>query len=96
MTPEDVPPGSAVAARIDGHDLLVCNVDGELFAVDDLCTHDRLPIGDCRIRGGSVQCPRHGARFDVRTGAVLEGPALVDIAVWAVDVVDGEIRVAGR
>ena len=90
---DELPPGRACSLEVAGRAVLVGNVGGELCAIADLCSHDRLPIGPGRIRGGAVQCPRHGARFDIRTGEVVEGPALLDVERFPVRVVDGEIVV---
>jgi 3-phenylpropionate/trans-cinnamate dioxygenase ferredoxin subunit len=78
---------------VDGRALLVCNVGGELYAVADVCTHDRGPLGEGRLRGTTIECPRHGARFDVRDGAVKAPPAVKPIATYATRVRDGAVEV---
>jgi len=59
------------------------------YAVQDLCTHDDGPLGEGTLVDGQIQCPRHGARFDVKTGAVGRMPAIVPIRVYPVKV-EGE------
>jgi len=89
----DVRPGRARAVAAAGEHLLLCNVDGTLYAVADLCTHDRGPLGEGRLRGPTIECPRHGARFDVRNGSVVSPPAVRDLATYPLRVVDGHVEV---
>ena len=90
----DVRPGRARAVAAAGEHLLLCNVDGNLYAIADLCTHDRGPLGDGHLRGATIECPRHGARFDVRDGSVVSPPAVRDLATYPLRVVDGHVEVA--
>jgi 3-phenylpropionate/trans-cinnamate dioxygenase ferredoxin subunit len=90
---EEIPPGAARTFDVDGRPIAVANVNGSLYAIDDLCTHDDGPLGDGRVTGYSIECPRHGARFDVRTGAVLRMPAVAPIRTWRVRVEGAEILV---
>ena len=93
---EDVAPGRTRRCTVDGQDVLVCNVGGEYFAVADVCTHDRGPLGEGRLRGTVIECPRHGARFDVRDGAVLAPPAVRPLPTYPVLVRDGVVDVEVR
>lgn len=86
-------PGSRRTVDVDGALVLVVNVAGELFAVEDVCTHDGAPLGDGSVDGTAVVCPRHGARFCLRTGAVLAPPAYAPIATFPLRVSDGVIEV---
>jgi 3-phenylpropionate/trans-cinnamate dioxygenase ferredoxin subunit len=71
----DIPdPGKRVFQLGDAF-VLVCHVAGGFYAIDDCCTHDDGPLGDGTLDGLTIVCPRHGARFDVRTGRVLAMPA---------------------
>jgi 3-phenylpropionate/trans-cinnamate dioxygenase ferredoxin subunit len=90
----EVPPGYALSFWVEEKRVLLCNVEGELFAVEDRCTHDDWPLGDSRMRGSVVECPRHGARFDVRDGAVRARPARRDLTRYPLRVVDGTIEVS--
>ena len=71
--------------------IAVFNFDGEFYAIEDVCTHDGGQLTGGRVLGDVIECPRHGARFDVRSGAVLAPPAVVPIASFPVEVRDGEI-----
>lgn len=93
-TLDEVAAGRPLRCTVDGQSVLVCNVGGDLYAVADVCTHDRGPLGEGRLRGAAIECPRHGARFDVRDGAVKAPPAVKPIATYPVRVRDGVIEVA--
>jgi 3-phenylpropionate/trans-cinnamate dioxygenase ferredoxin component len=72
----DIPdPGKAVF-EIDECFVVVFHLDGEFHALDDRCTHDGGPLGEGIIEGFQIICPRHGARFDIRTGAAMTMPAV--------------------
>lgn len=83
----------AKSVEVGTRGVLLCNVDGGLYAIDDVCTHDggRLECG--RIRDGTVGCPRHGARFDVRDGSVQAPPAVRPVASYSVRIVGDRIEV---
>jgi len=66
--------------------IAVFNIDGALYAVEDVCTHDGGDLATGELQGYEIECPRHGARFDVRTGAVLCPPAYEPIAKFPVKV----------
>lgn len=69
----------------------VACVNGELFAYQDSCSHDGGHMGACRLEGWEVECPRHGARFDVRTGAVTRMPAVGALETYPVSIENGEV-----
>ena len=84
-----MPPGTTKRVVVDGVDVLLCNVDGTFYAVEDVCTHDGGPLDQGELEGCRIECPRHGATFDVTTGAVLTLPAIVPLPTYAVRV-DGD------
>lgn len=90
---EDFPAGQVRVVDADGERVAVANVDGQLYAFEDRCSHDDAPLGEGELEGCQVECPRHGARFDVRTGAALCMPAVVPIATYPVQVTDGAVAV---
>jgi 3-phenylpropionate/trans-cinnamate dioxygenase ferredoxin subunit len=71
----------------------VFNVGGELYAIEDVCTHDGGQLTGGTVEGDQVVCPRHGARFCVRDGAALTPPAYSPTATFPLRVVDGVIEV---
>jgi 3-phenylpropionate/trans-cinnamate dioxygenase ferredoxin subunit len=68
----------------------VYRIDGQLYAIEDRCSHDDGPLCEGEREGFCVICPRHGAKFDLRTGAVLSLPATEDVESFPVVVRDGE------
>jgi 3-phenylpropionate/trans-cinnamate dioxygenase ferredoxin subunit len=74
----------------------VFNIDGDLYAVEDRCSHDDGPLveGDWEPEEAVVICPRHGSRFDIRTGRPLTLPAFEPVATYQVRVEDGLVKVS--
>ncbi|MGB0386835.1 MAG: non-heme iron oxygenase ferredoxin subunit [Ardenticatenaceae bacterium] len=94
-----VPPGTTIVVDVeddyDEYEILIAHVEGDdFYAIDDLCTHDNGPLGDCDLDGARIECPRHGAKFDVRNGAALTMPAIVAVQTYPVRVVGDEIQIA--
>jgi 3-phenylpropionate/trans-cinnamate dioxygenase ferredoxin subunit len=71
--------------------IAVFNVDGELYAIEDVCTHDGGELAGGELHGYEIECPRHGARFDLRTGAARCPPAYEPTAVLPVKIDDGVV-----
>lgn len=82
-----------VVVDVDGSDVAVFNLGGQFYAIEDVCTHDGAEIASGELEGDEIVCPRHGARFCIRTGAVKSPPAYEDIACFPVRVEDGMIQV---
>lgn len=64
-----------VCVEIDNRYLVIVELDGQIYCLDDVCTHDGGPLGEGEIEGNCLVCPRHGAKFDIRTGAAVCMPA---------------------
>ncbi len=90
----EIPPGTTKRVEVDGVGVLLCNVDGELYAVEDLCTHDGGPLDEGELEGVRIMCPRHGALFDVTTGAALTLPAVTPLPTYEVRIVGDEVDVS--
>jgi 3-phenylpropionate/trans-cinnamate dioxygenase ferredoxin component len=71
----DIPPERVAVFRIGDHDVAVCNVNGQFYAIDDLCTHDGGSLDQGELEGEEIECPRHGARFNVTNGDAVQLPA---------------------
>jgi 3-phenylpropionate/trans-cinnamate dioxygenase ferredoxin component len=81
---EDIPPGQCRAFDVDDRMIAVFNLDGEFHATDNICTHEYAELCDGMIIDGQIQCPMHGARFDIRTGAVTAPPAYEPLNTYPV------------
>ena len=90
----DVAPGTAKVVHLEGRPIAICNVDGVFYAIDDICTHDGGSLDQGVLEGDVIECPRHGARFDVKTGRPLCLPAITPIRTYPVRVEGDEIQVA--
>ena len=92
---DEIGPGEYRVVDIDDVAVAVFNLDGEYFAIEDVCTHDFGTLTGGCIEDGQIMCPRHGARFDIRTGAALTPPAYEPVATFQVRVDDGVVQVCG-
>ena len=90
---EELSNGERLFVEIGDIPLVIFNIAGEIYAIGDLCTHDDGPLGDGEVEMYDVICPRHGARFDVRSGKATTLPAIVDIPAYPTRIVDGQIEV---
>jgi 3-phenylpropionate/trans-cinnamate dioxygenase ferredoxin subunit len=93
-TRAELPPGERKLVDSDGRPIAVFNVEGVYYAIDDVCTHDGGPLAEGELLGAEIQCPRHGARFDIRTGRALCLPAFEPVATHAVEVRGDDVCVA--
>ena len=89
----ELPNGDRLFVDVADRPIVIFNIAGQVFAIGDVCTHDDGPLGDGALEGFNIVCPRHGAEFDVRTGKVMQMPAVVDIPAYPVRVMDGMIQV---
>ncbi len=89
----DLQNGKRLFVEIGEEYIVVFNIGGDFYAIADLCSHDNGPLGDGEIEDHRIACPRHGAKFDLRTGEALTFPAVEAIPAYPVRVVDGMIQV---
>ncbi len=89
----EIPPGASKVYEMGDRAIAVCNVGGQFYAVDDVCTHDEASLEQGQVEGYEIECPRHGARFDVRTGAVTALPAVVPIETFGVRVQGEDVEI---
>lgn len=90
----EVPVGQLKPVMVSGTRLLICHTETGFYAVDDTCTHDDGPLADGFLDGNAIECPRHGARFDVTTGKVLCLPAAVGVRSYPVQVEGTDVKVS--
>ena len=84
----DVPLGAMIVVAIDRERIMIANVDGQFYALRDMCGHRNAPLSRGRLEGCIVECPLHFAQFDVRSGKLIDGPISADVPVY-------EVRVEG-
>ena len=93
---DNLKPGECKVVDIDEVMVAVYNIDGNYYAIEDTCTHDGGELATGPIEGDEVICPRHGARFCIKTGEALTAPAYEDVDRYAVRVQDNVIQVASE
>ena len=88
----ELPNGERLFLEVEGREIVIFNIAGQLFAIGDVCSHDDGPVGEGDIEGYNITCPRHGAEFDVRTGKAVQMPAVVDIPAYPVKIINEMIQ----
>lgn len=90
---DDLPAGERRVVDVDGVMIAVFNLEGNYYAIEDVCTHDGGELASGELEGDEIVCPRHGARFCIRTGEVKAPPAVQAVDVFPVQVVNGVVQV---
>ncbi len=90
---EALPAGARTIVASEIGPIAVFNLDGELYAIADVCTHDGGELASGTCEGDQIICPRHGARFCIRDGRALTPPAYEDIETFAVRIEDGNVQI---
>ncbi|HSM58416.1 MAG TPA: non-heme iron oxygenase ferredoxin subunit [Candidatus Sulfomarinibacteraceae bacterium] len=90
---DEIPEGERRWVEFEEETLVVFNVGGKFYAIADVCTHDGGPLEDGELDGYEVECPRHGARFDVRNGDAVRFPAVTPVPCYRTRVEDGALYV---
>jgi nitrite reductase/ring-hydroxylating ferredoxin subunit len=85
----ELSPGAMTWVALDRERVLIANVDGSFYALQDSCGHRQAPLSKGTLEGHVIECPLHFARFDVRTGKLLSGPTAADVPTYQV-LVDGD------
>ena len=83
-----------LGVTVSGHAIVLCQFEGELFAIENKCSHADEPLACGRIRNGWIACPAHGGRFDLATGEAVGPPATEPIRTYPVRVLGGMVEVA--
>ena len=89
----DVAPGSVKYVEVEDYRLAICNVGGVFYCIEDVCSHDGGPLDQGHLEGDVIECPRHGARFNVTSGKVTRMPAVAPVETYAVRVEGTDIKV---
>ena len=89
----EVPEGEVTAFGVGERQVAVANVEGDLHAFDDTCTHMQCSLAEGELDGTIIECPCHGSQFDVTTGEAVGGPAVDPVGVFETKEEDGELKV---
>jgi len=89
----DVRPGTLKAVQTERERIVLANVEGDFYALEDRCSHQDYPLASGELDGAELECPFHGAKFDVRTGRALQLPAVRPVRCFEVAVHEGHVYV---
>jgi naphthalene 1,2-dioxygenase ferredoxin component len=89
----DLTEGEVLGVLVSGKEIALYELDGEVFATDDICTHAYAKLSDGWLDKGEIECPLHAGRFDVKTGKALCPPVTEDVKTYAVRIVRDEIQI---
>ena len=95
-TVAEVAPGKAIRVEIGGESIAIFNVDGEFYAIGDTCSHEEASLSEGDVFGTCVECPLHGAEFDLKTGKARTLPAVLPVPTYAVRVEGDAILVSAE
>jgi nitrite reductase/ring-hydroxylating ferredoxin subunit len=90
----DVPAGEMLIVEIEGEEIVLANVDGQIYAFGNGCTHRGGPLGEGLLEGDEVECPFHQGRFNVKTGEAVQEPPTEPVPTYEVQVDGDDIKVA--
>ena len=90
----EIASGTVKVVYVDDSPVGIAHVDGQFYAFADVCTHDDGPVAEGPLVGCTIECPRHGGQFDIRTGAVLRLPAVIPIPVYDLEIEGDAIKVS--
>jgi len=80
--------------EIEGKNVLLIKLDGNVYALENKCTHERLPLNGGDIYDGQIQCPHHGARYEIKSGRATQFPAVMDMKTYDVKIENDDVLVA--
>lgn len=90
---EDVPQGASACFKVGSRRVAVFHLEDGFYAIDDICSHEEAYLCEGEVFGDQVACPKHGARFDIRTGQALTLPAVLPVDTFELKIEDGEILI---
>lgn len=92
-TISEIPLGGLKAITIKGIPIVLFNLEGEYYAIENRCTHQDFPLSEGHIIDNQITCPLHGARFNIKTGQVTAPPAFMDVATFAVRIEEDKVQI---
>ena len=91
---EDLKPGQMKAVNANGKPILLANLEGKYYAIGNKCMHMGCTLTNGKLVGENVECPCHGSTYNVKTGAVVRGPALKPELKYYVEVENGQVMIS--
>jgi len=88
---DEIPPGDRKSILVDETPALLLRIGNDFYAIEDVCTHDGQPLTDGPLNGCEITCPRHGARFDIRTGKPTCMPATEPVRTFEIEIRDNGV-----
>lgn len=92
-TTDELKSGDRIVVEIDDVWVVVFNVDGKYYALEDMCSHEEYYLSEGTLDGYALECAKHGAQFDIRNGQVLAPPAVIPVKWYATRIVGDEVQV---
>ena len=93
-TVNELEENQTIVVETKGKNILVAKIEGEFFAIENTCTHENLPLNGGEIFQGQIQCPHHGARFDIKTGKATQFPAVMELKTYQIKIENDNVLVA--
>jgi len=90
----DIEDNQMIVVEIEEKNILVTKINGEFYAVENNCTHENLPLNGGQVYDGQIQCPHHGARFDIKTGKATQFPAVMELKTYKVKIENDNVMAA--
>ncbi|UCD94286.1 MAG: non-heme iron oxygenase ferredoxin subunit [Candidatus Zixiibacteriota bacterium] len=91
---DEIEEGKTKVIMFEGREILLARQNGKVYALENICSHDGGILGEGAVVDGQVECPRHGARFDIETGQAMRMPAVAEIESFEVRIADGDVLVS--
>ena len=92
---QEIPSGTMKAVKLSGKELLIANLDGAYYAMESRCPHAKGDLSQGTLEGNTLTCPRHGSKFDVKTGKAISGPKILNLRMGVRDLQSYEAKVEG-
>ena len=89
----EIKPGVPVHVEVEDEPIALFKIEGNFYAIADVCTHDGGVLTGGTVEGVVITCPRHGAKFDITSGAVLSMPAFTPVKTYETRVKDGQLQI---
>lgn len=89
---DEIAPGERMVVELGRDWVLIFNVGGEFYAINEICSHEEYSLADGELKDFAVECPKHGAQFDIRTGQHLCPPAYMPVKRYAVRIEGDDIQ----